>query len=133
MTIARYLLIPWLLVSTHGFSQTGDYAPEQENAIHKITPGKQLHKEDEPCGAYLWKSPKGDPSGAPVLYYFYGSTEYGKGKIGLYQQALYRGVADEEKDPPTAQVVKDGRGRVKEVVVRMRKQELDTATSCFLK
>ena len=133
MTMARYVLIPCLLVSAHGFSQTGDYAPEKENAIQKIKPGKQLHKEDEPCGAYFWKSQKADPSGATALYYFYGSTEYGKGKMGLYQQVRYRAVVDDEKDPPTAQVIKDDHGIVKEVVVRMSSQAFEASRSCFPK
>jgi hypothetical protein len=133
MTMARYVLILCLLVSAHGFSQTGDYAPEKENAIQKIKPGKQLHKEDEPCGAYFWKSQKADPSGATALYYFYGSTDYGKGKMGLYQQVRYRAVVDDEKDPPTAQVIKDDHGIVKEVVVRMSSQAFEASRSCFPK
>ena len=80
----RFALIPLLLVSAHCFSQTDDYAPEKENVIQRIIPGKQLYKEDEPCGSYFWKSEKADKSGAIALYYFYGSTEYGKGKLGLY-------------------------------------------------
>jgi hypothetical protein len=133
MKIARYILIPGLLVSAHGFSQTDDFAPEKENAIQKTKPGKQLHKEDEPCGTYFWKSQKADPSGAVALYYFYGSTEYGKGKMGLYQQVRYRAVVNDEKDPPTAQIIKDDHGIVKEVVVRMSKQEFEASKSCFPK
>ena len=132
MTTARYVLIACLLVLAAGFAQTDDYAPEKENAIQKTKPGKQLHKEDEACGSYFWRSQKGDPSGAPAVYYFYGSTEYGKGKMGLYQQLLYHAVVDEGKETPTAQVIKDNRGIVKEVVVRMTRQELEASKSCFV-
>jgi hypothetical protein len=131
MSIARYILIPCLLVSARGFSQTDDYPPEKENVIQKIKPGKQLHKEDEPCGDYLWKSQKADPGGATALYYFYGSTEYGKGKMGLFQKVHYRAVVNNEKDPPTAQIIKDDHGIVKEVIVRMTRQEFEAAKSCF--
>ncbi|MBZ5618321.1 MAG: hypothetical protein LAQ69_06225 [Acidobacteriia bacterium] len=131
MRIARYALIPWLVLWAHGFSQTDDYAPEKENAIQKIKPGKQLYKEDEPCGAYFWKSEKADRSGATALYYFYGSAEYGKGKMGLYQKVRYRVVVNDEKDTPTAQIVKDDHGIVKEVVVRMTRREFDASKACF--
>ena len=114
-------------------TQTGEYPPERENALHKIKPGKQLFKEDEPCGQYFWKSQKADRSGATTLYYFFGSTEYGKGKLGLYQQVFFRVETNEEKDPPTAQVIKTDGGTVKEVVIRMSKRELEASHACFQK
>src|SRR6185369_7287541 len=48
-----YRLIPLLLLAFPGFPQTDDYAPEKENVIQRTKPGKQLHKEDEPCGSYF--------------------------------------------------------------------------------
>jgi hypothetical protein len=122
----------WLLLSACCFAQaqTGDYPPERENAVQKIKPGKQLFKEDEPCGDYFWKSLKADRSGAVALYYFFGSTEYGKGKMGLYQQVFFRVETNEAKDPPTAQVVKEG-GTVKEVIIRMTRREWEAARACF--
>ena len=120
-----------LLVSAHGYAQTSDYPPEQENALQRTKPGKQLFKEDEPCGAYLWKSTKADRSGAVVLYFFYGSTEYGKGKMGMYQQAKYHVVVNEEKDPPTAQVIKDPDGSLKEVKLHMTRAEFQASRGCF--
>lgn len=131
MALARYILIPGLLVLAHGFSQTDDYAAEKENVIQKTKPGKQLHKEDQPCGAYFWRSEKADPSGATAVYYFYGSTEYGKGKMGLYQKVRYRAVRNAEKDPPTVQIVKDDQGIVKEVVVRLTPQQFEASKTCF--
>ena len=114
-------------------TQSGDYPPERENALHKIKPGKQLFKEDEPCGEYFWKSEKADRSGATALYYFFGSTEYGKGKLGLYQQVYFRVETNQEKDPPTAQVIKTAGGTVKEVVIRMTARELEASRACFQK
>jgi hypothetical protein len=124
-----------LLLPASCFSQTGsgDYPPEQENVIQKIKPGKQLFKEDEPCGEYFWKSLKADRSGAVALYYFFGSTEYGKGKLGLYQQVYYRVETDGKKDPPTAQVIKTAGGIVKEVLIRMTGRELEASRACFAK
>jgi len=120
-----------LLVCAHGYPQASDYPPEQENALQKTKPGKQLFKEDEPCGAYFWKSLKADRSGAVALYFFYGSTEYGKGKLGMYPQAKYRVVLNEDKEPPTAQVIKDEAGSLKEVRVQMTKAEFQSARGCF--
>ena len=120
-----------LLVCACGFPQTSDYPPEQENALQKIKPGKQLYKEDEPCGGYFWKSQKAARGGATVLYFFYGSTEYGKGKLGMYEQVKYRVVVNEAKDPPTAQVVKNGDGTVKEVKVQMTDAEHQASGACF--
>jgi len=120
-----------LLVSAQGHAQTSGYPPEQENALQKIVPGKQLYKEDQPCGAYFWKSEKAGRSGAVALYFFYGSTEYGKGKLGMYQQAKFHVVVNEQKDPPTAQAIKDRDGSLKEVKVQMTKAELQSSRSCF--
>jgi hypothetical protein len=131
MIIARYTLILGLALLVHGFAQTDDYAPEKENTIQRTKPGKQLNKEDEPCGGYFWRSEKADPSGAIAVYYFYGSTEYGKGKMGLYQKVRYRAVVNDEKDPPTAQIIKDDHGIVKEVVIRLTRREFETSKACF--
>ena len=130
MKSALYVWIG-LLVLAHGYAQTSDYPPEQENSLQKITPGKQLFKDDEPCGAYLWKSTKADRSGAVALYFFYGSTEYGKGKMGMYQQVKFHVVVNEEKDPPTAQVIKNRDGSLKEVKVQMTKAEFQASRGCF--
>jgi len=131
MGLGRYLLISGVLAVVPLLLQADDYPAEKENVLHKTTPGKQLKKDDEPCGAYLWKSSKVDPSGAVALYYFYGSTEYGKGKMGLFQLVKFRAEANEEKDPPTAQIVKDSQGIVKEVILRMTKRELEASRACF--
>ena len=112
-------------------AQSSGYPPEQENALQRTRPGKQLFREDEPRGAYLWKSLKAGRSGAVTLYYFYGSTEYGKGKLGMYRQADYRVRVDARKDPPTAQVIKDSTGNLKEVRIRMTAAGFSAARACF--
>jgi hypothetical protein len=127
-TLSRFTLA--LLVTAHCSSQTPDYSPQNENALQKIKPGKQLYKEDEPCGQYFWKTLKATAVGPVALYYFFGSTEYGKGKMGLYPQPRYRVAINEEKDPPTAQAAFDSKG-LKEVRVQMTQREFDAAGQCF--
>ena len=39
---------------------------------------------------------------------------------------------NDEKNPPTAQIVKTDRGTVKEIVVRMTKAEFDKSSECFV-
>src|SRR5689334_6782338 len=80
---------------------------DKENALLKTVPGKKLFKEDVPCGDYFWKSEKADKNGAVILYFFFGDPAYGKNKIGMYKQKDYKVVLNDEKDPPTAQVVID--------------------------
>jgi hypothetical protein len=65
-----------------------------------------------------------------ALYYFFGSTEYGKGKMGLYPQSLYRAVVNEQRDPPTAQVVLED-GSAKEIRIQMTSKEYEAAYQCF--
>ena len=111
--------------------QSDEYAPENENVIHRTTPGRQLFKEDVQCGGYFWRSDKADRSGAITVYYFYGSTDWGKGKIGLYRQALFDVVVDENKEPPTAQLLTDSNGNTKAVRIRMTSREWAAAARCF--
>jgi len=125
----RFALI---LAAAYAIAQTSDYPPEQENALQKTVPGKQLFKEDVACGAYFWKSQKASPRGVAV-YFFYGSTDYGKGKLGLYLQSKYRVELNESKDPPTAQAVKSKSGDLSEIVVRMTDKEFQASGACFPK
>src|SRR5690349_7662138 len=91
----------------------------EENVIHKTTPGKQLFQEDVQCGSYFWRSERADKSGAVTVYFFFGPQEYGKGKVGIYKQSLYDVVVNEDKDPPTAQIVVDDSGFVKSIKVQI--------------
>ena len=111
-------------------AQPAQYAADQENAVFKTVPGKQLFHEDVRCGDYFWKSDKADKSGALILYFFYGDPGYGKGKLGLYKQKAYKVVINEEKDPPTAQVINEG-GNFKEVRVQMTRAEYEKSKACF--
>jgi hypothetical protein len=111
-------------------AQTDDYPRERENVLHPTNPAKRLFPDDAPCGGYLWKSEHKTELHMLAIYYFFGSTEYGKGKMGLYPQDLYRAVVDEQRDPPTAQVVLDG-GSLKEVQIRMTSKEYQSARQCF--
>jgi hypothetical protein len=120
-----------LLFSAVCFGQADDYAPEKENVLLKTRAGKQLFKEDVQCGNYFWISVKAAVNGAPVLYYFYGDPAFGKNKVGLYQQRLYRAVVGEQKDPPTVQVIRAQQGNIQEIRVRMTAQELESSRSCF--
>ncbi len=91
-------------------------------------PERKLDKEDVQCGNYLWISTK---TGTKFLYYFFGSTEWGKGRIGFYQQNLYRVIVSAEKDPPTVQRVTDSNGLVREIRIRMTGPELAASAACL--
>ncbi|HTX34771.1 MAG TPA: hypothetical protein VME43_07115 [Bryobacteraceae bacterium] len=111
-------------------AQTEDYPRESENALQRTTPAKRLFPEDVPCGGYLWKSEHKAELHMVAIYYFFGSTDYGKGKMGLYPQSLYHAVINEQRDPPTAQVVMEG-GHLKEVKIQMTAKEYQAARQCF--
>lgn len=112
-------------------AQTDDYPRERENALHRTNPAKRLFPEDAPCGGYLWKSEhKAELHMAVALYYFFGSTEYGKSKMGLYPQGLFRAVVNEQRDPPTAQIIMDD-DKLKEVRIQMTSKEYESARQCF--
>ncbi len=113
------------------FAQAGDYPADQENVVFKTQIGKQINKDDVQCGEYFWKSDKADKKGVPTVYYFYGDPSYGKNKLGLYHQSLYKVVVDPAKDPPTVQVFRDGEGSLKEVRVRMTEAQLKLSKACF--
>ena len=119
------------LFSAACFAQADDYAPENENVLLKTRPGKQLFKEDVQCGNYFWISVKAAVNGAPVLYYFYGDPAFGKNKVGLYQQRLYRAVVGEQKDPPTVQVIRAQQGNIREIRVRLTAAELASSKACL--
>ncbi len=119
-------------------AQTEDYPRERENALQRTTPSKRLFPEDVPCGGYLWKSEHKAELHMVAIYYFFGSTDYGKGKMGLYPQSLYHAVVNEQRDPPTAQVIIDTQSRgpwnggsVKEVRIQMTAKEYQSARQCF--
>jgi hypothetical protein len=120
-----------LLLSGRCFAQADDYAPEKENVLLKTQPGKQLFKEDVQCGNYFWISLKAAVNGTPVLYYFYGDPAFGKNKVGLYRQDLYRAVVSYLKDPPTVQVIRGPQGAIDEIRVRMTAAELESSRACF--
>jgi hypothetical protein len=69
--------------------------------------------------------------GPVVIYYFFGSTEYGKGKLGIYRPGQFAIVVNEAKDPPTVQVVQDAQGKFKEVRLQITQKEYDAAKACF--
>jgi hypothetical protein len=112
------------------FAQSTNYPADQENVVFKTVAGKQVFAEDVRCGDYFWKSEKADKNGATVLYFFYGDPAYGKGKLGMYKQRSYRVVINEQKDPPTAQVINE-KGTFKEVLVQMSQAEFDRSRACF--
>jgi hypothetical protein len=120
-----------LLISASCFAQADDYSPEKENVLLKTRAGKQLFKEDVQCGNYFWISVKAAVNGAPVLYYFYGDPAFGKNKVGLYRQDLYRVVVAGQQDPPTVQVIRGPRGAIDEIRVRMTASELESSRACF--
>ncbi|MDR3698364.1 MAG: hypothetical protein P4L56_01935 [Candidatus Sulfopaludibacter sp.] len=124
----RWLVILWAAAL---FAQTGEYPADKENVVFKTQIGKQIDKSDVQCGEYFWRSEKADKKGVPTVYYFYGDPSYGKNKLGLYRQSLYKVVVNPEKDPPTVQVVRDGEGNLKEVRVRMTEAQLKVSKACF--
>lgn len=128
MSIRRYVIA--LLLAAAATAQQ-DYAPDKENVVFKTQIGKQLHKEDVQCGEYFWKSDKADKKGVTALYYFYGDPAYGKNKLGLYHQSLYKVVVNAEKEPPTVQVIRDSEGNLKEVRVQMTAAQLKASKACF--
>jgi hypothetical protein len=111
-------------------AQSTDYPREQENALHPTTPAKRLFPDDAPCGGYLWKSTHQAELHMVAIYYFFGSTDYGKSKMGLYSHDKVRVEVDERRDPPTAQVVMAD-GKVKEILIRMTGKEYQAAGQCF--
>jgi len=124
----RWLAIVWAATLC---AQTGTYPPDQENVVFKTQIGKQIDKSDVQCGEYFWRSEKADKKGVPTVYYFYGDPSYGKNKLGLYHQTLYKVVVSPEKDPPTVQVIRDGEGNLKEVRVRMTEAQRQASKACF--
>lgn len=111
-------------------AQADDYPRERENKLHPTTPAKRLFPDDTPCGGYLWKSNHTAELHMVAIYYFFGSTDYGKSKMGLYPQKLYHAVVNEDRDPPTAQVVMDD-GSAKEIRIQMTSKEYEAARQCF--
>jgi hypothetical protein len=111
-------------------AQTDDYPRERANQLHPTTPAKRLFPDDQPCGKYLWKSEHKDELHMVALYYFFGSTDYGKSKMGLYPRDKFRAVVNEERDPPTAQIVMED-GNLKEIVIQMTAKEYEAARQCF--
>jgi hypothetical protein len=128
MAYTRYLVVLTLLGSAIGFPQGTDPSLENEEAIQRTVPDKKLAAEDVPCGSYFWRSRK---AGATFLYYFFGSAEWGKGKIGFYPHDLYHVLVNEDKDPPTVQRIKDAKGLVTDVRVRMTSRELAASAACL--
>jgi hypothetical protein len=124
----RWLAILWVAAL---FAQTGEYPADQENVVFKTQIGKQIDKSDVQCGEYFWRSEKADKKGVPTVYYFYGDPSYGKNKLGLYRQSLYKVVVNPEKDPPTVQVIRDGEGNLKEVRVQMTEAQRKVSKACF--
>ena len=112
-------------------AQSDDYPRERENQLHPTTPAKRLFPDDTPCGGYLWKSDHKSELHMTAIYYFFGSTDYGKSKMGLYPQALYHAVVNEERQTPTAQVISED-GHVKEIRIQMTQKEYDAASPCFV-
>lgn len=127
MSLARCLLVLSLL-SGEGLCQDSQHSAPAEEAIQKTIPERKLDKDDVQCGNYLWISTK---NGEKFLYYFFGSTEWGKGRIGFYQQSLYRAVVSPEKDPPTVQRVMDSKGMVTGVRIQMTAAELVASSACL--
>lgn len=128
MASMRPLLCLMLFISALGFPQGSDSSNEPEETIQKTSPDRKLDKEDVQCGNYLWVATK---TGTKFLYYFFGSTEWGKGKVGFYQQRLYRAVVNAGKEPPTVQRFKDAQGNVTEIRIQMTGQELEASSACL--
>lgn len=128
MTTRYGLALLWAVAV---FAQGGDYPADKENVVFKTQIGKQINKDDVQCGEYFWKSDKAAKRGVLTVYYFYGDPAYGKNKLGLYYQSLYKVVVNAEKDPPTVQVIRDGEGNLKEVRVQMTEAQLKASKACF--
>jgi hypothetical protein len=105
--------------------------PAGEQVILKTVAGRQLFPEDIACGDYFWRSEKADRGGAVMIYYFFGSPDYGKSKLGLYRRDRFRIIVDESRDPPTARVLTDDRGAFRSVEVRMTGRERSASAACF--
>ena len=84
--IRRLLLVVFLSPAIF-LAQNSGSSVEKEESLQKTIPDKKLAKEDVQCGSYFWIAEK---AGTTFLYYFFGSTEWGQGKMGYYQQSLYR-------------------------------------------
>ena len=128
MASVRHLLFLMLFLQVLGFPQTSDLANEREEALQKTAPDRKLDKEDVQCGNYLWVSTK---TGTRFLYYFFGSAEWGKGKVGFYEQSLYHVVINADKDPPTVRRMQDAQGSVTEIRIQMTRQELAESSACL--
>jgi hypothetical protein len=124
----RHLFLVVFLSPTLFLAQAPDSSIEKEEAIGKTMPDKKLAKEDVQCGNYFWISKK---TGTTFLYYFFGSTEWGKGKIGYYQQNLYHVAVNADKDPPTVQRIRDAKGNLTEIRVQMTERELAASRACL--
>ena len=120
-----------LVFAACAFAQTPDYSPDKENVVFKTQIGKQIDKDDVQCGDYFWMSLKADKRGTATVYYFYGNPAYGKNKLGIYQQKMYKVVVNAEKEPPTVQVIHDAEGNLKEVRVQMTEAQYKTSRVCF--
>ena len=127
-------MFPVVCVLLSLFLTAGPALPQQsaasapEDAIQKTAPDRKLDRSDEACGHYLWISTK---NGQKFLYYFFGSTEWGKSKIGFYSQNLYHVVVDPDKDPPTVQRLTNSGGAVSEIRIRMTRDELTASSACL--
>ncbi len=126
MFIVARLLLPAVWLVALAFSPQ-PAAPEPEAPIQKTAADRKLDQSDEPCGHYFWIARK---NGEKFLYYFFGSAEWGKSKVGFYSENLYRVVVDPDKTPPTVQRITTG-GRVSEVRVRMTSEELAASSGCL--
>ena len=121
-------LICLLLLAMPGFPQTANSSKEPEEAIQKTVADRKLDQADVQCGNYLWIATK---TGTKFLYYFFGSTEWGQGKVGFYQQTLFRVVVNADKEPPTVQRIKGADGTVSEIRIHMTERELAASSACL--
>jgi hypothetical protein len=128
MARLRNLLFLGLLISTLGHPQGSDSSSEPEEAIQKTAPDRKLDKGDVQCGNYLWIATR---TGTKFLYYFFGSTEWGKSKVGFYEQSQYHVVVNADKDPPAVQRLKDAKGTVTAIRIQMTGQELAASRACL--
>ena len=123
MALVYHLLFLALL-----FPQATDSSNAQEEAIQKTAPDRKLDPKDVQCGDYLWISTK---MGNTFLYYFFGSKEWGKGKVGFYQQSMYHAVVNPDKDPPTVQRITDAKGNVTGIKIQMTSAQLAVSAPCL--